>query len=138
MAEKTLFEQLKDVLQDFKDFLDGVVPVLDPVMAQIAAVVPQVVELLDELIGLLDKLKTEIENFDLSGIPVFGQLAEFTGKLPAFLEAAKKILPDEVTSIDAIGDIADVVTGLPSVDDVKVELLALIDAVTAHLTTLKP
>ena len=38
---------------------------------------------------------------------------------------------------DVLG-VADIVTGLPSLDDVKGEILALIDAITAHLNSLKP
>jgi ABC-type transporter Mla subunit MlaD len=138
MADQSLFDQLKSVLTDFKSFLDDNVPTIKPAIQAIASLVPQVVELLDELTGLLDKLKTEIQNLDVGAIPGLGEVASFTGMIPAFLDAAKKLLPDEASSIGAIGDIADVVTGLPSVDAVKDELVGLIDAVKAHLVSLKP
>jgi ABC-type transporter Mla subunit MlaD len=138
MADQSLFDQLKDVLSDFKSFLDDNVPIIKPAIQAIASLVPQITDLLDELTGLLDKLKTEIQNLDVGAIPGLGEVAEFTGKIPAFLEAAKKLLPDEASSIDAIGDISEVVSGLPSVDAVKQELLDLIDAVKAHLVSLKP
>jgi hypothetical protein len=137
MADQTLFEQLKDVLDDFKKFLDDNVGTIKPAINAIAALVPQVNELIDLLIGLLGKLKTEIDKLDVGAIPGLAEVSEFTGKIPAFLDAAKKILPGEAASIDSIADVASVVTGLPSVGDVKTELLALIDAIVAHLTSLK-
>jgi hypothetical protein len=137
MAEQTLFEQLKSVLTDFKNFLDDNVGTIKPAIQAIASIVPQVNELLDELVGLLDKLKAEIASLDVGAIPGLAEVSGFTGKIPALLDAAKKLLPDEAGSIGTIGDIADVVGGLPSVDAVKTELLALIDAVRAHLVSLK-
>ncbi|GAA3816167.1 hypothetical protein [Cellulomonas soli] len=137
MADANLFEQLKSVLTDFKSFLDDNVATIKPAVQAIAALVPQINELLDQLVGLLDKLRTEITNLDVGAIPGLGEVAQLTGMIPALLDAAKKLLPDETSSIDAIADVADVVTGLPSVDAVKTELLDLITAISAHLTSLK-
>lgn len=137
MAEPNLFEELKAVLADFKAFLDDNVATIKPAIQAIASLVPQVNELIDLLVDLLTKLKTELNNLDVGAIPGLGEVAEFTGKIPAFLDAAKKILPDEAASIDSIADVASVVTGLPSVEAVKAELLSLIDAITAHLNSLK-
>lgn len=137
MADQNLFEQLKDVLADFKSFLDDNVPTIKPAIQAIASLVPQVNDLIDLLIELLGKLKTELENLDVGTIPGLAEVSEFTGKIPAFLEAAKKLLPNETASIDAIADVADVVTGLPSVDAVKAEILTLIAAIVAHLNSLK-
>lgn len=138
MAEENLFEQLKTVLADFKTFLDENVATIKPAIQAIAALVTQVIELLDLLIDLLAKLKAELTNLDVGAIPGLGEVAELTGKIPAFLDAAKKLLPDETASIDSIADVASVVTGLPSVDAVKAELITLIDEISAHLTSLKP
>ncbi|WP_324651570.1 hypothetical protein [Georgenia sp. H159] len=137
MADTNLFEELKAVLADFKSFLDDNVATIKPAVQAIAALVPQINELIDLLVDLLAKLKTELENLDVGAIPGLGEVAEFTGKIPAFLEAAKKLLPSETSSIDAIGDVVDVVTSLPSVDAVKAELVGLIDAIVAHLNSLK-
>jgi phage-related protein len=138
MAEPNLFEQLKEVLAEFKSFLDDNVATIKPAIQAIAALVPQITELIDLLVDLLAKLKTELQNLDVGAIPGLGEVAEFTAMIPTFLEAAKKILPSEASSIDSIADVASVVTGLPSVDAVKAELISLIDAVTAHLNSLKP
>lgn len=138
MAEPNLFEQLKTVLAEFKTFLDDNVATIRPAIQAIAALVPQVTELIDLLTDLLAKLKTELNNLDVGAIPGLGEVAEFTAMIPTFLDAAKKILPDEAASIDSIADVASVVTGLPSVDAVKAELVALIDAISTHLVSLKP
>ncbi len=138
MAEPNLFEQLKEVLAEFKSFLDDNVATIKPAIQAIAALVPQITELIDLLVDLLAKLKTELQNLDVGAIPGLGEVAEFTAMIPTFLEAAKKILPSEASSIDSIADVASVVTGLPSVDAVKAELISLIDAITAHLNSLKP
>lgn len=137
MADKTLFEELKDELTDFKTFLHDNVATIKPAIQAIAALVPQVNDLIDLLTGLMDKLRTAINNLDVSQIPGLGEVSQFTGKLPALLDAAKKLLPDETASIDSISDVANVVTGLPSVGDVKTELLALIDAIKTDLASLK-
>ncbi|WP_163541330.1 hypothetical protein [Occultella kanbiaonis] len=138
MAEPNLFEELKAVLADFKTFLDDNVATIKPAIQAIASLVPQVTELIDLLVELMNKLKTEIQNLDVGAIPGLGEVAEFTGKIPAFLDAAKKILPGETGAIESIADVASVVTGLPSVDQVKTELLDLITAITTHLNSLKP
>jgi hypothetical protein len=137
MADQTLFDQLKAVLADLKKFLDDNVATIKPAINAIAALVPQVNQLIDELTRLLGKLRAEIDKLDVGSIPGLAEVSEFTGKIPAFLEAAKKILPGEAASIDSIGDVVSVVTGLPSVGDVKTELLGLIDAIVVHLNSLK-
>jgi hypothetical protein len=137
MAEN-LFEDLKDVLQDFKDFLDANVPTIQPAIAALRSIIPdQIDNLLDKLIELMNKLKTEIQNLDVSTIPGLAEASEFTTKVKAFLEAAKNLLPDEADEIDEVLGVADVITGLPSLDDVKAEILALIDAIVGHLNSLK-
>ena len=138
MADQNLFEQLKAVLADFKSFLDTNVATIKPAIQAIAALVPQVTQLIDELVGLLGKMKTEINNLDVGAIPGLGEVSEFTGKIPAFLDAAKKLLPNEAASIDSIASVASVVTGPPSVDAIKAEIIGLIDAIVVHLNSLKP
>jgi hypothetical protein len=137
MPADNLFEQLKEVLADFKSFLDSTVPTIKPAIQAIASLIPQVLELVDLLIDLLGKLRTEISNLDVSAIPGLSEVAEFTAKVTTLLEAAEKLLPDEADSIRQIGDVADVVTGLPSLEAVKGEILTLLDAILTHLNSLK-
>ncbi len=137
MAGTNIYQDLKDVLQDFKEFLDTNVPTIKPAISALTAVIPQITELLDKLIELMGKLNTEIANLDVSGIPGLAEASEFTAKIKSFLAATKNLLPDESDEIDAVLGIADVVTGLPSLDEVKGEILSLIEAIVAHLRNLK-
>lgn len=138
MAEDNLFEQLKTVLQDFKDFLDTNVPTIKPAIRALASLIPQIVDLLDLLIGLMNDLKTEVQNLDVSGIPGLDQVSQFTGQITTFLDTTKDLLPDQASTIEEIRSVANVVTSLPSLDEIKAEILTLIDAITAHLNSLKP
>ena len=137
MAADNLFQDLKDVLQDFKDFLDANVPTIKPAIQALSSLIPQVTELIDKLVDLMNKLKAEVQNLDVSAIPGLAEASEFTTQVKAFLEAAKNLLPDESDTIDDVLGVADVVTSLPSLDEVKTEILALIDAIVAHLNSLK-
>lgn len=133
-----LFNDLKDVLQEFKDFLDDKVPVITPAIQALKTIIPdQINSLLDLLSGLMTKLKTEIQNLDVSAIPGLSDAAEFMERIKAFVTAAKALLPDDASDLDAVADAADVIGSLPSLDDVKDEIIALLDAISAHLNTLK-
>jgi gas vesicle protein len=137
MAATNLFEELKDVLQDFKDFLDENVNVIQPAIAALKAIIPdQINDLLSKLIDLINTLKTEIENLDVSTIPGLAEASEFTEKIKAFLEAAKNLLPENSDEINDVLAVADVVTSLPSLDEIKTEIIALLDAIIGHLNTL--
>jgi hypothetical protein len=132
-----LFEDLKKALNDFKSFLDANVPVIKPAIAALDGIGVPINDLLDQLVALLGQLKTEIENLDVSAIPGLDQVSQFTSGTKALLEAAKNLLPDASDEIDSVLSIADVVTGLPSLDQIKQEILDLIDAVVADLNQLK-
>lgn len=136
MAGENIYQELKDVLQEFKDFLDTNVPVIKPAITALKSLVPQISELLSKLIDLMNSLKTEIQNLDVSGIPGLAEASEFTSKVKGFLEAAKSLLADQADEIDSVLAIADVVTGLPSLDEVKGDILSLLDAIIAHLNNL--
>ncbi len=136
MAEKNLFQELKDVLKDFKEFLDENVLKIKPAVQALAALVPQINELIDELIDLMGKLKTEIQELDVN-IPEVTDALAFTEKVKALLTASKDLLPDQSEEIEKALGVANVVTSLPSLDAIKGEILSLIDAITAHLNSLK-
>ncbi len=137
MAEN-LFTELKDVLQEFKDFLDENVPVIKPAINALKSIIPdQIDDLLDKLTDLMSKLKTEVQKLEVDAIPGLEEAAEFTGQVKNFVEAAKKLLPENSDDLDAVSDVADIVSGLPSIDEVKDEIILLIDAIAGHLATLK-
>ena len=138
MADESVFEQLKQVLTDLKNFLDANVPTIKPAIQALASLIPQIVDLLDLLIGLMNDLKTEVQNLDVSSIPGLNEVSEFTSQITTFLDTTKDLLPDQASTIEEIRSVANVVTGLPSLDEVKAEILLLLDAIIAHLNSLKP
>ena len=125
------------MLQDFKTFLDSNVPTIKPAIQAIASLIPQVTELIDKLVGLMNSLKTEINKLDVNAIPGLAEASNFTSKIKTFLDAAENLLPDQKSTIDDVRSVADVVTGLPSLDAVKAEIISLIDAIVVHLNSLK-
>jgi hypothetical protein len=138
MADDNLFQELNDVLQEFKTFLDENVPTIAPAIQAISSLVPQVTDLIDQLVELMNKLKTEIQNLDVSAIPGLSEATEFVNMVKGFLEAAKNLLPDEAATIDEVLGVANVVGGLGGLDEVKQDILDCIDAIVAHLNSLKP
>ena len=106
-------------------------------MQALAALVPQVNTLIDELIGLLGDVKTEISNLDVSAIPGLSEVSQFTTTVTAFLNTTKALLPDQAATIDEVLGAANVIGSLPSLDQVKAEILSLIDAIIANLGELK-
>lgn len=136
MAETNLFEEMKDALEDFKSFLDQNIGTIRPAVQAIAAMIPEVNDFIDQLAGVLDQLKTKINELN-TNIPGLTEATEFTGKVTSFLETAKSLVPDAASEIDAVLETASVVTSLPSLDQVKTEILNLLDAIIAHVNSLK-
>ena len=138
MPEQNLFGQLRDVLNGLKTFLDTNVPTIKPAIQALASLIPQIVDLLDLLIGLMNDLRTEVQNLDVSGIPGLDQVSEFTSQITTFLDTTADLLPDQASTIEEIRSVANVVTGLPSLDEVKEEIELLINDIIGHLESLKP
>jgi hypothetical protein len=136
-APQNIYQELKDALQEFKSFLDTNVPVIKPAIQALRSVIPQVGELIDKLIDLMGKLKTEINNLNVGAIPGLDKVSAFTGSVKTLLTAAKNLLPNEADTIDEVLGVADVVTGLPSLDTVKGDIISTIDAIVAKLNELK-
>lgn len=134
---ENLFQQLKDALQEFKDFLDTNVPIIKPAIQALSGIIPQINDLLDQLASLLNDLKTEIQNLDVSSIPGLSEVAGFTEKMTTMLNTAKNLLPDQAGTIDDVLSVASVVSGLPSLDDIKNEIISLLNAIIAHVNSLK-
>lgn len=138
MADTTnLYQDLKKALNDFKTFLDSNVATLKPAISALKAILPQVGDLLDKLIALMGQLKTAIQNLNVSGIPGLSQVSQFTTAAKTLLQTAENLLPDQKTAIDEVLGVVDVVSGLPSLDQVKTDILNLIDGIVSDLNSLK-
>jgi hypothetical protein len=147
MADTNLFKDLNDTLKEFDDFLDSdTVAKVAKVISALAALVPKINELVDKLIKLLGDLKTAIQKLDVKNIEGLEKAAEFTGKIKNLLTATKDLLPTLLPAKDAsdidseiteVLKLTDVVSSLPSLDDVKKEITDRIDKITAKLQTFK-
>jgi len=138
MAAPNLFEELKEALTKFKDFLHTNVGTIKPAIQALKSIVPQVTELIDKLIDLMGKLKAEIDKLNPGAVGGgLAKVTEFTNSAKALLETAKDLLPNEAGTINDVLSVVNVVSSLPSLDAIKDELKALIDAIVADLNSLK-
>lgn len=137
MPDTNLFEELEKVLTDFKEFLDDNVATIKPAIQVLALMIPQINELIDKLGDLMSQLKTEIQKLDVGNIPGLSEVSEFTGNITTFLDAAENLVPDLADTVSEVRGVAGVVSSLPSLDQVKTEIITLIDAIVAHLNNLK-
>lgn len=132
-----LYQDLKNVLQEFTDFLDPKVAVIKPAIRALAALIPQINDLLDQLISVLNQVKTTIQNLDVGAIQGLDEVTTFTAHVRTFLGEAKKLLPDQSSTIDTALGTLDVVGSLPSIDQVRGEIVTLIDHLVQTLSGLK-
>lgn len=141
MADENIYEELKDVLDGFKEFLEQQ-PRFDTIKTAIqslASVIPKIVDVIDLLIDLMNQIKTEIQNLDVSAIPGLSDVSEFTGQITGFLDAAADLLSDQVSgTVDDIRSAINLVGGLPSLEEVKADILELIEFIVGKLGELKP
>ena len=138
MAQTNLFEDLRNALKDFKGFLDQNVPLIKPAIQSLKAIVPQITELIDKLITLMGELKTEIQKLLSSGpIQNLDKITQFTAGITTLLTTAKTVVPAEAATIDDVLKVAQLAGSLPTIGQLKDEINSLIDAIVAHLNSLK-
>ena len=138
MAAPNLFQELQTALTDFDNFLTANRDTIKPAIAPLNQLTGgRVTELLDQLIGLMNKLKAEIDKLDPNLVPGLDKVTQFTTSVKTLLTTSKSLLPNEASSIDDIIGVADIVTSLPSIQQLKTELLGLIDKIIGHLNFLK-
>lgn len=138
MADTTnLYQDLKKALSDFKTFLDSNVATIKPAIQALKAILPQIGDLIDKLVNLMNQLKTAIQNLNVSSIPGLSQVSQFTTAVKSLLQTAETLLPDQKAAIDDVLGVTDVVSGLPSLDQVKTDILNLIDGIVQDLNSLK-
>jgi hypothetical protein len=133
-----IYEDLKKALKDFKDFLDANTSKIKPAIAPLNQLTGgRATQLIDKLIDLMNKLKIEIGKLDPSVVPGLDDVTKFTQSAKTLLETAKNLLPDQATTINEVLAVVDVVSGLPSLSQIKDEILNLIQAIINDLQTLK-
>lgn len=138
MAAPNLFEELKSALSQFESFLNTNRGTIKPAIAPLDQLTGgRVTELIDKLIDLMNKLKAEVDKLDATAVPGLAQVTQFTQGVKSLLQSAKTLLPNEAATIDDIAGVADIVTSLPSINDIKTAILQSITNVIGHLTFLK-
>lgn len=136
MATTNLYQDLKNALTDFKTFLDKNVATIKPAIQALKSIVPQVGDLVTKLIDLMNKLKAEVQNLNVSNVPGLSQLSTFTTAAQTLLQTAENLLPDQKSNIDDVLSVVSVISGLPSLDTVKQDILTLIDGIIGDLNSL--
>ena len=138
MPAQNLFEELKAALTTFKEFLDANVATIKPAIQALSAIVPEITDLITQLINLMNSLKSEINNLNPGQVGAgLKQVTEFTNATKTLLNTAKDLLTNQADEIEAVLSVVNVVSSLPSLDAVKGEIIALIDAIVANLNQLK-
>jgi phage-related protein len=141
MADDNIYQDLKDVLEEFKTFLaqEPRFGTIKTAISSLASVIPKIVDVIDLLIDLMNQIKTEIQNLDVSAIPGLSDVSEFTGQITSFLDAAADLVSDEIKgTVDDIRSAINLVGGLPSLEEVKADIVELIGFIVGKLGELKP
>lgn len=137
MPQSNLYQDLKNALENFKGFLDANSAIIKPAIMALKSIIPQVSDLLDKLVDLMGKLKTEIQSLNVGAIPGLAQVSVFTEEVKTVLQTAENLLPNDKGEIDGVLGVSDVIGGLPGLDQVKRDILTLIDAIIVDLNQLK-
>lgn len=132
-----LYHELRDSLQGVKQFLDGNTQALKPGMGALFAAVPHTRHLLDNLIYLLNGFKANVQQLDSDQMSGVHEMTRFAVQLDDFLETAHDFLPDDSTAVRDVQRTARVLTSLSRLNEVKGELLFLVDGIVGHLYELK-
>ncbi len=133
----SLFEDLKTELEKFNTFLGGAVGDIRPAMPVLRSLIPAITDLLTKLIDLMKSIKAEVDRLATPNIPAVAEVSQFTTGVTSLLNAAKNLLPDQAGTIDDVLRVANLVSSLPSVGDIKGQIDLLIDQIVGHLETLK-
>lgn len=131
-----LYQQLKDALTTFKNFLDQNTAALKPAIQALKPIVPQVGDLLTKLVSLMNELKTAVQNLNVDQIPGLSTVSSFTDSAKTLLTTAETLLPSEKGAIDDVLGAMNVVGSLPSLKQIKQDILDLITAIITDLTNL--
>lgn len=134
-----VFADLKAVLQSLKDHLDNNVGVIQPALSALRLIVPgQVDALLTGLGDVLTDLVTELQALNVNAVPGLDETGEFAQRVAALAGAVRPLMPDATGRLDALDANASYIASLPSLGAVRADLIALSEAILAHLESLAP
>ena len=132
-----VYDELKNALVQVNSILEQGTDIIKPAVHALAAVVPQINELLDKVLDLLGRLKVESNKLDVSAIPV-DKVLPFLDGLASLLETSRNVLPaDSKDTIDTASSVINVIKTIPTPEQIKAEVVGLLDSVSGHITALK-
>lgn len=135
-SSSNLFQELHDALTQFKQFIESNQGTLKTAVTGLKSIVPQVGDLMTKLIALMGQLKDAVNNLNVGAIPGLDTISQFTTAATSLLQSAEALLPQQKSAIDEVLSVANVVTGLPSLDAIKQEILDLLTAIVTDLQTI--
>lgn len=134
-----VYEEIKNALTTVKGILDQGTGVIKPAVQALSSTVPEVNTLLGKLVELLDSLKTAVNDLDAGAIGQhINTVLNLVNASKALIEKAREALPDDKKQVATTAlEVATVVASLPSFDQLKAEIVALIDAVKTSIQSLR-
>lgn len=134
-----VYEEIKNALTTVKNILDQGTNTIKPAVQALAGAVPEVNDLLGKLVTLLDKLKVAVNDLDAGAIGGHIQtVLNLVNASKALIEKAREALPEAEKPIATTAlEVATVISSLPSFDQLKAEIVALIDAVKTSIQSLR-
>lgn len=137
MPAPNLFEELEEALTKFDTFLNQNVNTIKPAVQALKSIFPQITDLINQLIELMGKLNAEIDKLNPGVVgDALGKVTEFSTGVKTLLETAKGLLPNEADTINTVLEAANVVSSLPSLDQIKGKIKQLIDSIVGNLKKL--
>ncbi len=113
------------------------VPTLKPALQALSPLIPQISDAIDTLIDLMSELKAIIQNLDVGSIPGLSVISSFAEKTKAVLQTSRCLLLEQRSEIASVICVSDILESLPHLEEIKGEIIALIEAIIAHLNSLK-
>ena len=137
VMEQNVYIQLRETVKGFRDFLDNNTLNLKSGIHSVASIMPQTNHLADSLIYLMENLRNTIMNIDTGSIPYLVELSTFGDKVNMILQSAKELLPNEPNAIEDVMRTTHVLSDLPTLGDIKGEIIGSLDGIIGHLYELK-
>jgi hypothetical protein len=137
MMEQNVYYQMRDTVIGLRDFLDDNAQNVKSGIHTVASIMPQMQHLVDSLIYLMENLRDTIKTIDAGTIPHLHELSTFGAKVNLLLNGAMQLLPNEPHTIDDAERTVRVLSDLPTLGEIKDEILGPLDGIISRLYELK-
>jgi len=137
VMEQNVYFELRETVRGFGDFLDNNTQNVKSGIHTVASIMPQTQHLADSLIYLMENLRNTISTIDTGSIMHLQELSTFGDKVNMILQSAKELLPNEPNAIDDVKRTTHVLSDLPTLGNIKGEIIGSLDGILGHLHELK-